>query len=421
MIDDDVDQELRAVLSRALAEQKLSLSDDPAQAIRRRIDHRQERRRRGARATLAAAAVAVLVSSAVIVVAQRDGGDGQQVDAVAPSTTAVAGSDPTMPIPAPAVPPASTGAVLPDLVGLTLADAKELAASQGFEADPVTFEDGRPPSDPDFPFAVVIAQKPPAGQTLPAPESPNEYLNRIGLRTMLPQPPDENICAASDHRVATTAEGLPWEGSTNRAAVDGFMQTRSVAEMSSYLRRSLVGMWPGVRDGLVWRQPTDEIVDGTPDYWIIAEVADVSQCPDSPHFANGLPIQVTHGWPMAANSDTAPVPTISSTPRLSIEPAGPYADGQDVIVHGSGFDPGKLEGGIGECPAGDDTARYERCGRWDVDNPVTVGPDGTFSAPFRLFAATPFGVDCRAAPGCVLAWVPPRKSMVAALPLEFTP
>jgi len=123
----------------------------------------------------------------------------------------------------------------------------------------------------------------------------------------------------------------------------------------------------------------------------------------------------------AANSTTTPESPASTSPRLSIEPAGPYADGQDVIVHGSGFDPGKLEGGIGECPAGDDTARYERCGRWDVDNPVTVGPDGTFSAPFRLFAATPFGVDCRAAPGCVLAWVPPRKSMVAALPLEFTP
>ncbi len=52
---------------------------------------------------------------------------------------------------------------------------------------------------------------------------------------------------------------------------------------------------------------------------------------------------------------------------------------------------------------------------------MVVAADGTFTKTFRLFAEAPLGVDCTSAPGCVLAWVPPRRSMVAAVPLVFGP
>jgi len=109
----------------------------------------------------------------------------------------------------------------------------------------------------------------------------------------------------------------------------------------------------------------------------------------------------------------------SPTPGLEVNPRGPYRDQQDVEVRGVGFEPGTLRGGIGQCPAGVDTARFERCGYWDVDTPVVVAADGTFTLTVRLFATTPHGVSCQEPPGCVLAWVPPRESMVAAVALDF--
>lgn len=54
---------------------------------------------------------------------------------------------------------------------------------------------------------------------------------------------------------------------------------------------------------------------------------------------------------------------IAPVPRLTIDPPGPYTDGQVVEVRGSGFPPGyDLSGNLGQCPADKDTAVEERCG-----------------------------------------------------------
>lgn len=110
-----------------------------------------------------------------------------------------------------------------------------------------------------------------------------------------------------------------------------------------------------------------------------------------------------------------------TTPRLAIDPAGPYADRQDVVVRGAGFRPGIDVGGeIAQCPNGKDTRTEERCGRWSIAS-LIVGDDGSFALPYRLFAATPLGVSCVTEPGCHLGWVINHGPTVAAVPLTFRP
>jgi len=110
---------------------------------------------------------------------------------------------------------------------------------------------------------------------------------------------------------------------------------------------------------------------------------------------------------------------VAELPRLVLEPAGPYVHGQEVGVQGSGFPPGTTVGGrLGQCPAGLDTRKEERCTHGTGFGTVVSG-DGTFVVSLTVRDALPFTGSCRVAPGCVIAWVIDHGPTVADVPLTF--
>ncbi|HEX7133578.1 MAG TPA: neocarzinostatin apoprotein domain-containing protein [Iamia sp.] len=109
---------------------------------------------------------------------------------------------------------------------------------------------------------------------------------------------------------------------------------------------------------------------------------------------------------------------VAPEPRLTLDPPGPYADGQEVTVRGTGFPPGRdLGGEIGQCPADRDTRYEERC-VYDLD-PVVVAEDGTLTLTRTLRASLHLTGSC-ADTGCVLGWVIPKGATVAPVPVEVT-
>ena len=110
--------------------------------------------------------------------------------------------------------------------------------------------------------------------------------------------------------------------------------------------------------------------------------------------------------------------TVAPTPRIELDPPGPYVDGQEITVWGTGFPPGRdVSGEIAQCPAGLDTRFEERC-TYDLD-PVVVGDDGTFTTSRSVSAALLFTGSC-ADTGCVIGWVIPKGATVAPVPIEVT-
>jgi hypothetical protein len=114
---------------------------------------------------------------------------------------------------------------------------------------------------------------------------------------------------------------------------------------------------------------------------------------------------------------------VAPLPELRLDPPGPYTDGQEVTVHGSGFRAGvDLSGHLGQCPAQLDTAVAERCGYpSQLSGPILVGADGTFMATLALAQSLPLTGSCIGEPGCVLAWVIPHGPIGARVPLNFAP
>jgi hypothetical protein len=106
-------------------------------------------------------------------------------------------------------------------------------------------------------------------------------------------------------------------------------------------------------------------------------------------------------------------------PRLVLDPVGPYSDGQEVEVRGSGFRPGTTVGGkLGQCPAGLDTRREERCG-YGAGFGDVVSDEGTFVVRMTVRDALIFTGSCREGPGCMVAWVINHGPTVAEVPLTF--
>jgi hypothetical protein len=105
-------------------------------------------------------------------------------------------------------------------------------------------------------------------------------------------------------------------------------------------------------------------------------------------------------------------------PRLTLDPVGPYVDGQEVEVRGSGFVPGTTVGGrLGQCPAGLDTRKEERC-TYGTGFGTVVSEEGTFVVSLTVRDAS-FTGSCREGPGCMVAWVINHGPTVAEVPLTF--
>jgi hypothetical protein len=124
--------------------------------------------------------------------------------------------------------------------------------------------------------------------------------------------------------------------------------------------------------------------------------------------------------PAAVSAPIAFAPgVVAPIPRLVLDPAGPYVDGQEVLVRGSGFVPGTTVGGhLAQCPAGLDTRKEERCtygaGFGDV-----VSGDGTFAVSVPVQESLLYTGSCREGSGCLVGWVISKGPTVAAVPITF--
>lgn len=106
-------------------------------------------------------------------------------------------------------------------------------------------------------------------------------------------------------------------------------------------------------------------------------------------------------------------------PRLTLDPGGPFVDGQEVEVRGSGFPAGTTVGGhLGQCPAGLDTRREERC-TYGTGFGTVVSDEGTFVVRMTMRDSLMFTGSCREGPGCMVAWVIGHGPTVAEVPLTF--
>lgn len=114
---------------------------------------------------------------------------------------------------------------------------------------------------------------------------------------------------------------------------------------------------------------------------------------------------------------------VAPVPRLEIDPPGPYTEGQEVTIHGTGFRPGfDISPHLGQCPTHLDTAIEERCAYpFVLEGPIIVGAAGTFTASFRPTASLPLTGSCIGEPGCVFAWVILHGPIGASAPLDMQP
>jgi hypothetical protein len=108
-------------------------------------------------------------------------------------------------------------------------------------------------------------------------------------------------------------------------------------------------------------------------------------------------------------------------PALELHPGGPYSDGQEVIVVGSGFPAGvTLSGDLRQCPANLEPGNEGLCIlSGETGGEVLVGSDGGFRATTRVWdTLPPIGHSCVTEPGCVFGWVTPHGPLIVSAPLD---
>ena len=129
-----------------------------------------------------------------------------------------------------------------------------------------------------------------------------------------------------------------------------------------------------------------------------------------------IQIRTTGGEPAADVPIRFAAAVVAPVPRISLSPAGPYRDGQEITVSGTGFPPGHdVSSDLGQCPAGKDTAVEERCMYGSLlHGAAVVDERGRFSATFRLGSMFCGGTD-----GCVLGWVLNHGPTIAAVPVPL--
>jgi hypothetical protein len=115
---------------------------------------------------------------------------------------------------------------------------------------------------------------------------------------------------------------------------------------------------------------------------------------------------------------------VAPPPTLSADPAGPYTDGQQVVVHGAGFTPGAFLG-VAQCAAGAEPAA-ETCDSSDEARfgRITADADGAFTHTVTVHTTVQSAsgaIACGAPGACVVfvANVSDYQNERVSLPLEF--
>ena len=109
---------------------------------------------------------------------------------------------------------------------------------------------------------------------------------------------------------------------------------------------------------------------------------------------------------------------VAPVPRLRLEPAGPYRDGQTVTVVGTGFPTGfDIARWLGTCPADAAPETEAPCTYQDINRHVFIDRSGRFTTTFRAYRAGP----CSSVAGCVFSWILNHGPAGASVPLEVVP
>ncbi len=116
--------------------------------------------------------------------------------------------------------------------------------------------------------------------------------------------------------------------------------------------------------------------------------------------------------------------TVAAPPTLTMTPAGPFDDGQQVVVHGAGFTPNAVLG-LAQCSNAAKPGS-ESCDSGDggIFTPFSADADGTFTRTVTMHTKveTVQGtIDCSAAGSCVLLAANRADYVVerASTPIEF--
>jgi len=191
--------------------------------------------------------------------------------------------------------PTGDRVVVPDVTGRNVGEARAALNGAGLSA-------GIDPSiDSDDAEATVVAQEPPAGQTVDRGAT-------VGLRTAAPVPDDNIQCPNAVHRRrSNSADVLPPEGQTTLDRVRG-LDLSTIRARHPTVERVLLAH----RDGDVWT--SDGRIVSADDYWLVAYI-DPVECPASPEFHNSVPVVFVPqgGVPSTVTTSTTPESSTTST------------------------------------------------------------------------------------------------------------
>jgi hypothetical protein len=170
--------------------------------------------------------------------------------------------------------PADERRVPEELVGMTLADARDAMAATPYR---LAVNEG----DPRFARSVVIASEPSSRGDLRTGDV-------VGVRTALPDPPASAECAASRHPrdEGGTGDGLPSVESIERGPAEAALMRLRDHDQAAYLAQ-----W----DRAAFRTHAGVTTTFPAEGFQVVVAVDAADCPDSPHFDNGAPVTYVTG------------------------------------------------------------------------------------------------------------------------------
>ena len=198
---------------------------------------------------------------------------------------------------------------MPSVVGQTVADASATASGVGLRA---VVQDGS--GDSDLPGALVIAQEPPPGVTVPVGSV-------VGLRTALPDTEETQECPGTSHPHSEpgSADGLPMVEQIERSAVDAIWLDSGPELNGAPL---VLGVWD--RYAYELGQAGGPSIIRTEGFQLMALYESAEDCPATvPLFIGGAPVtRVILDRTDFARDSTAPEDRSADDPWTTL-PSGP--------------------------------------------------------------------------------------------------